>query len=310
MSKIATIKKGFRYLTDSGYRMGIDTKHGRYAHLSDQEYISLRYKRCLKRTLNLDKPESFNEKLQWLKLFDRQPKYTMLVDKFAVKQFITEKIGDQYVVPTLGVWDKFEDIDFESLPNQFVLKCTHDSGGIVICRDKQKFNKKKAKTKLNRLLASNFYTRCREWPYKNVHRRIIAEEYLEDSVECDLKDYKLMCFNGKVRCSFVCTDRFSNAGVHVTFFDRNWNRMPFQRHYPTSKKVISKPLNYDEMIRLAEELSKDIPFVRVDFYEVNGKIYFGEMTFYPGSGYEEFEPDEWDYTLGSWITLPLEKTTD
>lgn len=271
--------------------------------LSDKQYLKLMFQVRLGKKLDLKNPKSFSEKLQWLKLHDRKPEYTTLVDKHEVKSYISEKLGPEYVIPTLGVWDRFEDIDFDSLPDQFVLKCTHDSGGLVICRDKSSFDKEAAKEKISKCLKHNYYWHGREWPYKNVKPRIIAEQYIED-VSGELKDYKLMCFNGEVRCSFICSDRFSEKGLHVTFFDRDWNVMPFERQYPSVKKGFPRPHNYEKMVCLAEKLSKDIPFVRVDFYEVNGSIYFGEITFFPGSGLESFDPEEWDYTLGSWITLP------
>lgn len=226
-----------------------------------------------------------------------------MVDKYLVRQYISEKLGKEYLIPLLGVWNTFEDINFNGLPNQFVLKCTHDSGGLVICKDKESLNLKDAEKKIKQSLKRNFYYYGREWPYKNVHPRIIAEKYMADEFEKELKDYKMMCFNGKVLCSFVCTERYSNDGLKVTFFDKDWKVMPFERHYPKSKKIIEIPKKYDEMIYLAEKLAKNIPFVRVDFYEIEERIYFGEITFYPGNGMEEFSPEEWDYKLGSWLDL-------
>ena len=279
-------------------------KHAILYCFPDTLYLRWIYWRIIGKRLNLKHPQTFNEKLQWLKLYDRNPLYTTLVDKYAVKKWVADKIGEQYIIPTLGVWNSFDAIDFDTLPHQFVLKCTHDSGGIVICRDKATFDKQSARKKLTKSLKTNFYDSGREWPYKNVPPRIIAEKYMsEDDGSQELKDFKLMCFNGKVKCSFVCTERFTKDGLKVTFYDTNWNVMPFERHYPRSKTPIAKPLNYDEMVELAEKLSRDIPFVRVDFYSVKGKTYFGEMTFYPGSGFEEFTPSEWDKTLGDWVKL-------
>ncbi len=274
--------------------------------LPDKTFLKCRYYAIFGRKLNLKNPQTYNEKLQWLKLYDRNPQYIQLVDKYDVKAYIENKIGEEYIIPTLGVWDNFDDIVFEKLPNQFVLKTTHDSGGVVICNDKSNFNIEKAKEKIEKSLANNFFYTAREWPYKNVKGRIIAEAYLEADDGEDLNDYKIMCFNGKAKCSFVCSERFSNNGLKVTFFDREWNKMPFERHYPSSDKLIEKPVNYEKMIELAEVLSENIPFVRVDFYEVKGQLYFGELTFYPGAGWEEFEPEEWDRKLGEWITLPKE----
>jgi len=275
--------------------------------IKDETYLKLRYELMMNKKLNLNNPRTFNEKLQWLKLYDRNPNYTKMVDKHEVKQYIENIIGKEYIIPTLGIYDKFEDINFEELPNQFVLKCTHDSGGVVICKDKENFDYCNAKKKLNNSLKNNYYYSAREWPYKNIKPRIIAEEYMEDKNSGELEDYKFMCFDGKVKCSFTCTERYSKDGLKVTFFDLDWKKMPFERHYPASDKEIKKPLNYECMIKLSEKLSKDIPFVRVDFYEVNGRIYFGELTFFPGSGYEEFEPEEWDEKLGNMLELPRKR---
>lgn len=283
-------------------RFDFMTAKGFYDKMSDEEFIKKKYKIKMGKNLNLKNPKTYNEKLQWLKLYNHNPLYTKLVDKYEVKKYVAKLIGEEYIIPTLGVWSSFDEIDFEILPMSFVLKCTHDSGGLVIVKDKKNIDYKSAKKKLNRCLERNFYYAGREWPYKDVVPMIIAEKYIEDRNH-ELKDYKLMCFNGKVKCSFVCTERFSDEGLKVTFFDREWNMMPFERYYPKSNMPISKPINYEKMIELAEILSKDIPFVRVDFYEVDNKIYFGELTFYPGSGLEDFEPEEWDYTLGQWIEL-------
>lgn len=273
--------------------------------LSDKHFLKIKYRAELGKKLNLKHPKGFNEKLQWLKLYDRKPEYTVMVDKYAVKKYVADKIGEEYIIPTLGVWSSFDEIDFNKLPNQFVLKCTHDSGGLVICKDKALLNKKAAKEKLEKSLNKNYYLAGREWPYKDVPRKIIAEKFMEDSESEDLKDYKLMCFDGKVNCSFVCSERFEKDGLKVTFFDNDWNVLPFERHYPKSSKPIAKPENFEKMIQFAEKLSEKIPFVRTDFYEINGKLYFGELTFFPGSGYEEFIPESADYELGKWIKLPL-----
>ena len=252
----------------------------------------------------LGDPQTYNEKLQWLKLYDRKPEYTQMVDKYEAKKYVAAIIGEEYIIPTLGVWDRFEDIDFDALPDCFVLKCTHDSGGLVIVRDKKELDKKAARRKIEHCLGRNYYMNSREWPYKNVRPRIIAEQFMINDSGEELQDYKFMCFNGKVKCCFVCSDRFSAEGLHITILDRDWNVLPFHRHYHPPKSGLEKPAQYDEMLRLAEQLSKDIPFVRVDLYEINGKIYFGELTFFPGSGLEKFEPESGDYTLGSWIALP------
>ena len=297
------IEKLKRFLFNKEIRFNYMTELGFYKLMSDEKYLTKKYKLILKRNLNLANPKTFNEKLQWLKLYDRKPEYTTMVDKYAVKKYVADIIGEEYIIPTLGVWNHFDEIDFDKLPNQFVLKCTHDSGGIVICKDKNKLDLKSAKKKIEKCLKRNYYWSSREWPYKDVKPRIIAEPYMEDSKAHELIDYKFMCFNGKVKCSFTCSERFSKDGLKVTFFDKDWNVMPFERHYPVSKNPQKKPINYDKMIQFSEQLSKGISFVRVDFYEINGQLYFGELTFYPGGGFEEFTPEEWDYKLGDFLKL-------
>ncbi|WP_186431543.1 ATP-grasp fold amidoligase family protein [Clostridium sp. BSD9I1] len=276
-----------------------------YKHcVSDIDFIKKMYKKKFNKEFNLENPQTFNEKLQWLKLYDRNPLYTKLVDKHEVRKYIAKTIGKEYLIPLIGVWDRFNDIDFSKLPNQFVLKCTHDSGGLIICKDKNKLNIDVAKEKINKSLRRNYYYHSREWPYKNVKPRIICEKYMVDESCVELKDYKFMCFNGEVKCSFVCLNRNSPNGLNVDFYDMNWKPMPFERHYSSSGVLIPKPKNFNKMVQFAERLSKDIPFVRVDFYETNGLLYFGELTFYPGAGFEEFTPEFYDYLLGSWIELP------
>ena len=272
--------------------------------IPDKLYLQLLFLRHFHCLINFRDPKTFNEKLQWLKLYDRRPEYTRMVDKYEVKKYIAERIGEEYVIPTLGVWDTPEEIDFDALPDQFVLKWNHDSGSVVICKDKAKLDRAAVIQKLQRGKKYSGFWYGREWPYKNVRPRILAEEYLEEPDTGELRDYKLMCFNGEVRCSFVCSNRFSNAGLNVTFYDRTWQVMPFERKYPASKTPIPQPQNYERMIALAEKLSKNFPFVRVDFYECRGKIYFGELTLYPGSGLEPFFPEEWDERLGALLTLP------
>lgn len=421
--------------------------HGLTNFIPDKTFLKLGYRIKVGKKLNLQDPVSFNEKLQWLKLYDRNPEYTMMVDKYAVKKWVADKIGDEYIIPTMGIWKHFDEIDFDRLPNQFVLKCTHDSGGLVIVKDKSKLDEVEAKKKLEKCLRRNYYWAGREWPYKNVQPMIIAEKYMTDESGTELKDYKIfnfsgepklievdydrfvehkrnlyttdwqyieaaiqyptdpmhpierpkqlekmldlartlsagishvrtdfyciddciyfgeltfyhgsgfenftpegfneemgkwiklsrggyilisdfavfvlwdetpidsmelmdykfLCFEGKVRCVFTVTERFSEDGLKVTFFDPNWNPLPFERHYPKSAKPIPKPYHLEKMVKLAEELSSDIPFVRVDLYESGGRIFFGELTFYPGSGFEEFIPEKWDNLLGEWIKLP------
>ena len=308
MSKISTI----RYLWKTNKReilvacFNHIVKCGIFNCLSDETYVKMIYRVHIGRRLDLENPQGFNEKLQWLKLYDHNPKYSIMVDKAAVKDYVSKLIGSEYIIPTYGIWDSFDQINFDTLPNKFVLKCTHDSGSVCICKDKKTFDFGKARRKLNKGLKNNLYYWGREWPYKNVKPRIIAEELLDDGNN-ELIDYKYMCFNGKVRCMFTVTNRFSKNGMHVTFYDTDWNIMPFTRHYERDKVAIKKPVNYDKMVELAEILSKELIFARIDFYEVKGKIYFGEITLCPGNGIEEFRPYEWDNNLGSWINLPVHK---
>ena len=261
-------------------------------------YINMGYK------LNLDNPQTFSEKIQWLKLYNRKLEYTRMVDKYEVKKYVADKIGEEYIIPTIGVWDKIEDIDFESLPNQFVLKTTHDSGGVVICKDKQTFNIEVAKNKLARSLKRDYYISSREWPYKNVVPRIIAEQYMVDESGYELKDYKFFCFDGEPRYCQVISGR--DTRMCIDFFDEHWVHQPFHepKKYPFSDNVINKPICYEKMWDLATKLSKNIPFSRIDFYEVFGSVYFGEITFFPTSGMGGFDPEEWDYTFGKLIKLP------
>lgn len=270
--------------------------------IPDRKFLELVFPLCTGYKLNLDNPRSYNEKLQWLKLYNRNPLYTRMVDKYEVKKYVADIIGEDHIIPTLAVYDHAEDIDFDVLPNQFVLKCTHDSGGIVICSDKTKLDKKAAVKKLKKGLKKNFYCQNREWPYKNVKPRIIAESYMTDDGE-ELKDYKFFCFDGKPKYMFIATDRFKEEETKFDFFDMNFNHLPFVNGHPNSTKPINRPKGFDEMKNLSEKLSKGIPQVRVDFYDINGKIFFGEITFFHWSGFVPFEPQEWDYKLGDDIKL-------
>ena len=272
--------------------------------IPDNIYLKLRYKYYTGKKLNLKNPQTFNEKLQWLKLYDRNPLYTKLVDKYEVRKYIADIIGEEYLIPLISIYNSIEEINWNSLPNKFVLKCTHGSGANIICSDKSKLDIEDAKIKLKKWMQRNWYWYGREWPYKNVKPRIICEKYMVDESGIELKDYKFMCFNGEVKCSFVCSNRNSPNGLNVDFYDMDWNLMPFERHYSNSGTKIPKPKNFEKMVGFAEKLSKNIPFVRVDFYETYGQLYFGELTFYPGSGFEEFTPEKYDYVLGSWLKLP------
>lgn len=276
--------------------------------IPDKQYLQLYYFVKFKKPLNLKNPKTYNEKLQWLKLYHRRPEYSRLVDKYEAKLIVEDVVGSEYIIPTLGVWDRVEDIDFHSLPNQFVLKCTHDCGGLVICKDKSQLNIEETKQILNTALRSNFYHIGREWPYKNVRPRILAEAYMEDTKTGELRDYKFYCFDGEPKVMLLASDRQTEGEESkFDFYDMGFEHLDFRRGHPNSDRPVKKPETFDAMRKLAEQLSQGLPHVRVDLYEVNGKNYFGELTFYPGNGMTRFEPEEWDYTLGDWITLPEKK---
>lgn len=277
--------------------------------IPDKLYLKMVYRLTMNKKLRLDKPQTFNEKIQWLKLYDRKPEYTTMVDKVDVKDYVANIIGEEYIIPTIGVYDKFEDIDFEKLPDQFVMKCTHDSGGLVICKDKSKLDIQKAGEKINYYLKRKYFYCWREWPYKDVKPRIIVEKFMEDKSVADLIDYKLFCFDGEVKALFIAIDRNNpDEETKFDFFDSEFKPLNLINGHPNSGKETKKPEQFEEMKQLAAKLSKDIPHVRVDFYIINGQIYFGELTFTHWSGIVPFEPEEWDYTFGSWINLPGKST--
>ena len=276
--------------------------------LPNRLWLSYYFKNRTGYKMDWKNPKTFNQKLQWLKVYDRKPLYTTLVDKYQVKKYVAEKIGEEYIIPTLGVWDNFDEIDFDSLPDQFVLKCTHDSGGLAIVRDKAKFDKEKERKQFKLALSRNPYSVTREWPYKNVKPRIIAEAYMEDEKTAELRDYKFFAFRGEVKAMFIASERASETEeTKFDFFDADFNHLPFTNGHPNAKVLPEKPENFEEMKDLASKLSEELPQARIDFYEVNGKTYFGEITFFHWGGTKPFDPVEWDYTFGSWIQLPKKK---
>lgn len=272
--------------------------------MDDKTYLKLAFKASMGKKLDLQNPQTFSEKLQWLKLYNRKPEYTAWVDKYEAKSLAAAAIGEKYIIPTIGVWNHFDEIDFNLLPNQFVLKCTHDSGGLIICKDKNKLDCAATRKKIEKCLKHSFYWGLREWPYKDVKPRIIAEPYLEDERTKELRDYKFFCFDGKVRALFIATERGSSEETKFDFFDENFAHLPLKNGHPNAKVPPEKPVCFEEMKALAEKLSKGIPEVRVDLYEVNRKVYFGEMTFFHWSGLMPYEPESWDYKFGEWIVLP------
>ena len=306
MKIISTLKKGFKYLFDSDYRFWINAfLLQKFNTMPDRDYLELLTAHSLAYKPNLDNPTHFNEKLQWLKLHDRKPEYTVMVDKYRVREYIAEKIGEQYLIPLLGVWDSPDEIDFGALPNQFAMKCNHNSGlGMCICSDKNSLNINKVKAELQKGLKQDYYLTGREWPYKDVPRKIIAEQFLKSDAG-GLTDYKIHCFNGVPKFVLVCRDRFLESGLTEDFYTPEWEHMDVKRpKIPQATTPMPKPEKLDEMLTLAEKLSKDIPFIRIDFYFVASKIYFSELTFFPASGLEGYDPPEWDKTFGSWLELP------
>ena len=290
MKKISLLYKRFLLKLD----------YYRIIHLSDKKFLEFYYEKKFNKKLNLNNPQTFNEKLQWLKLNDRRDIYTTMVDKYEVKKYIANIIGEEYIIPTLGIYNSFDEIDFNKLPNQFVIKCTHDSGGLVIVKDKNKMNKEEARKKINRCLKNNFYYNFREWPYKNVKPRIIIEKYIEDKENNDLLDYKFMCFNGMPKYVYVTV---KNDNIFENYYDLSFKKININHGYPRLKSEFKKPQKLDCMIKICKILSKDIPFVRIDFHYVDGIILFGEITFYDWAGLKPFNNIEDDYKLGKMIKL-------
>ena len=276
--------------------------------ISDKTYLILLGKIRLEKKINIDNPTTFNEKLQWLKLYDKNPEYTKMVDKYEAKKYVSEIIGDEYIIPTLGIYNNFEDIDFDKLPNEFVMKCTHDSGGNIICKDKKKLDFKEARKKIEKCLKRNYYNYNKEWPYKNVKPRIIIEKYMATKKQPELIDYKFFCFNGEPKFIYVSEGLSNHQTAKISFADINYKKTEFYRKdYKPFNQLPSKPKNFEKMKELAKKLSKNIPFVRVDFYEIENKVFFSELTFYPCAGYIPFEPEKYDKILGNMLKLPKEK---
>lgn len=279
--------------------------------LPDKTYLQLLYRFKMGHRLDLNHPKTFTEKIQWLKLYNRRPEYTLMVDKYAVKKYVADIIGEKYIIPTLGVWNKPEDIDWDALPNEFVLKTTHGggSGGVVICKDKKTFDRNKAILTLRDSMDSDIYRSLREWPYKDVKRRVLAEKYMvpKDMVNnpiYDLSDYKFFCFNGEPKYCQVIRNRHSKESID--FYDMNWRHQEFVGLNPITSNGINpvpRPLLLDEMICICHKLSENMKFVRIDMYVIDNRIYFGEITFYPASGIGLFNPDKWNTELGNLINL-------
>ena len=299
----------YKYLTNADYRFIIKSGMGFYNDMPDEEYLKKKYQAITGKELHLDKPKTFNEKLQWLKIHDRNPLYTQLVDKYAVRSYIAQTIGEEYLIPLVGgPWNTAEEIDFDALPQSFVLKCNHDSGRVVICRDKNHFNREAARKSLKHTLSIDYYMKSREWPYKNVKPCIIAEKYMADDKQKNgLIDFKFFCFNGEAKFMYVSQGLEDHSTAHISFYDLEGKEMPFKRSdFASFDSLPYKPEKLDRMIELANTLAHSIgsPFLRVDMYNIAGEIYFSEFTFFPCAGMLPFDPPEWDEKIGSWLILP------
>ena len=299
MSKIRTFIENPQYFITS------PASKGWLNWVPDSLYLKVLYRVIMGRKLNLRHPKEYNEKLQWLKLNDRKPEYSTMVDKYEVRGYIEDLLGDKYLIPCLGIYDSVDEIDIDALPERFVLKCTHDSGSVEICKDKSSFDIEGARHRLSQAMKRNYYATYREWPYKYVKPRVIAEGYLEGD-EGDLKDYKVMCFNGEAKIIEVHENRFVEGKVHTqTFYDREWEIVPLtQVETVTVDKPSERPRQLEEILRLSELIAKDMYHPRIDWYIEGDKIYFGEITFFDGSGFESFSTPEMERMLGDMINLP------
>lgn len=292
------------FLERPGRIIGMLGSKGWLDWMPDRMYLSLLFMANLGYWPDFDEPKTFNEKLNWLKLYDRKPEYTCMVDKYAVREYIAEKVGEEYLIPLVGgPWESFEEIDFDTLPAQFVLKTTHDSGGVVICRDKQSFDIEAARRKLSKRLRRQYFWGQREWPYKNVRPRIVAEKYMQDGDRANLPVYKILCFGGVPKI-FQTIQNDKTPRESIDYFDTDWELLQLRQNFPNSEHPVTKPETLEKMLHLAAKLSQGHPFLRTDFYNINGKVYFSEITFYSDSGFGKFEPKDWDAKLGSWIELP------
>jgi len=291
------LKKIKQYLIDIGI----------FSWISDEKYLKRLYKINMHEELDLNNPITFNEKLQWLKLYNRQENQNKMVDKYEAKKYVANIIGEEYVIPTLGVWNHFKEIDFEKLPEQFVLKCTHDSGGLLICKDKKEIDLKRVKKRFNLIMKRNYYYRFREWPYKNIKPRIIAEPYLEDKKFGELRDYKFFVFSGNVKLMFIASNRQGEGETYTDFYNKEFQHLDVTSGHDNAPIPPEKPKNFEKMIQFAEKIAGNEPQVRVDFYEVNGRLYFGEITFFHNGGMIPFEPAKWNTILGNYIHLPIDK---
>lgn len=303
-----TLKKSIKFIFNSDYRFMILASYGFFKRMDDAKYLKRMFKGSMGYDLDLNSPKTFNEKIQWLKLYDRKPNYIQMVDKYKAKEFVMDSIGNEYVIPTYGVWKSFDSIDFDRLPEQFVLKTTHDSGSVVICRNKETFDFSSARRILEKSLNNNFYYALREWPYKDVEPRIIAEMYLESKEsDCGITDYKFFCFNGSIKFLYISKGLEEHSTARISFFDLDGRELDFYRSDYKRLENFVLPNNYLKMKKIAEKLAKvvDSPFVRIDLYSVNGKIYFSEITLSPCGGFLPFYPKSADIEVGKLLELNI-----
>lgn len=281
-------------------------RYGVFNWIPSDIFIKIQYRMATGKKLNISCPKTFNEKIQWLKIYDRNPIYGIIADKYKVRKYIAEKVGEKYLVPLLGVWDSPDEINIDELPNEFVLKNNHDSGGVFICKNKEEFQIDRIKRLLYKRMKTNYYDVSREWSYKNIERRIIAEKYLIDKKLGELRDYKFFCFAGEPKYVQVDFDRFTNHKRNI--YDLDWNFIDLKIKCPNdSKKIIERPIHFKEMLDVARKISADMPQLRVDLYEVDGRVYFGEATVYHGGGFEEFTPSYFELEWGKLIDLSFAK---
>lgn len=297
---MGNIKKAYNILCNKKKRFLLLSNIGFYNWMDDKKYLEKRFELLIGEKLDLENPKTFNEKMQWLKLYDRKKVYSKMADKYEAKRIVEKKVGAKYVIPTIGVYNKFDEIDFNKLPKRFVIKCTHDSGGVVICLDKNSFDVVAAKKKLEKKMQKNYFYDKREWPYKDIRPRILVEEYVKDDLIEDLRDYKFMCFNGEPKYVYITV---KNDNIFENYYDMDFKVVDINHGFPRSRVEFKKPKLFNEMKDIARRLSRDTPFLRVDLHYVNGKILFGEMTFYDWAGFRPFVSEDIDKKLGDFIDL-------
>jgi hypothetical protein len=296
------IKKVFKLIKNPNYIILILLGLRPFRIISDKTFLKIKYWLYLKKKLNLSNPTTFNEKLQWLKLYDRKKEYIQMVDKYEVREYIAKTIGKEYLIPLLGVYNTFDEINFNQLPDKFVLKPNHTSGNVFICKDKSKINYQKLKKDVNKWLSREYYWLHREWPYKNIKPKIICEKFITANNEAP-DDFKVLCFNGKAKLIELHRDRFGDH--NQDFYDENWNKTNISQGFNVSNNIYPKPKELDLIINLSEQLASDLYHVRIDWFIVDNTIYFGEITFYDGAGFVAFDNQEDDQLLGGWIKLPV-----